>query len=282
VGLQCSHPQLKRYLDEGDLPFISQIDAHFITMNHYFIVMELLGATLYDELLVQNFRSMSFRDIHEVLCCALPVLDSMAAFNMVHCDVKPENILRSPGGGFKLIDFGSSLFIADDMVDYVQSRHYRAPEIVLKLPYNSKADIWSLGCVIAEMKMGLPLFPAQSHIHLLSLINQTVGPFPRSYAQLATGFASLFTPGGLLKSPEVLCSENGEDFVTSFRPLFGGVTLKQIIMGAPKGDDRLDTIRMRQLLIDLIESMLKIDPAERISAEEALEHPFMQIDFTAG
>lgn len=59
-----------------------------------------------------------------------------------------------------MIDFGSSCFNYKEGFSYVQSRYYRAPEIVLGMPYNCAADMWSLGCIVAEMVMGRPLFPA--------------------------------------------------------------------------------------------------------------------------
>ena len=80
----------------------------------------------------------------------------------MHCDVKPENIVRVRGSTteFKLIDFGSCIFHGDAQIEYVQSRYYRAPEVVLRLPFDAKVDVWSLGCVAAELMLGLPLLPA--------------------------------------------------------------------------------------------------------------------------
>lgn len=58
----------------------------------------------------------------------------------------------------KVIDLGSSCFITDQLSSYVQSRSYRAPEVILGLPYDHKIDVWSLGCILAELSSGYVLF----------------------------------------------------------------------------------------------------------------------------
>jgi hypothetical protein len=85
---------------------------------------------------------------------------------IIHCDLKPENILLAPpgpGGGslgqLKLIDFGSACFESRTAYSYIQSRFYRSPEVLLGLSYSAAIDMWSFGCVAAELFLGLPLFP---------------------------------------------------------------------------------------------------------------------------
>lgn len=86
--------------------------------------------------------------------------------SIIHCDLKPENILLAStgqGGGslgqLKLIDFGSACFEGRTFFSYIQSRFYRSPEVLLGLSYNGAIDMWSFGCVAAELFLGLPLFP---------------------------------------------------------------------------------------------------------------------------
>ena len=76
--------------------------------------------------------------------------------NIVHCDLKPENILLKSYSRceIKVIDLGSSCFLSDNLNLYVQSRSYRSPEVILGLPYDQKIDIWSLGCILAELYTG--------------------------------------------------------------------------------------------------------------------------------
>jgi dual specificity tyrosine-phosphorylation-regulated kinase 2/3/4 len=82
----------------------------------------------------------------------------------VHCDLKPENILLKEynKSGIKMIDFGSSCFEQETLYTYIQSRYYRAPEITLGLPYSHQIDIWSAGCILAELTTGVPLFPGEN------------------------------------------------------------------------------------------------------------------------
>lgn len=80
---------------------------------------------------------------------------------LIHCDLKPENVLlvAPQRSSIKVIDFGSSCFVDERMYTYVQSRFYRSPEVIMGLPYGCEIDMWSFGCILAELFMGYPLFP---------------------------------------------------------------------------------------------------------------------------
>lgn len=81
----------------------------------------------------------------------------------MHCDLKPENILlKQPDrSAVKVIDFGSSCLEDETRYTYIQSRFYRAPEVILGLPYGTPIDMWSLGCILAELYTGCPIFPGK-------------------------------------------------------------------------------------------------------------------------
>ncbi len=78
----------------------------------------------------------------------------------------------------KVIDLGSSVFFHDEATFYVSTRSYRAPQIILGVPYDGKIDIWSLGCIVAEMYTGNVLFNAETSSGLLALIQGLRGPWP--------------------------------------------------------------------------------------------------------
>ncbi len=82
----------------------------------------------------------------------------------MHCDLKPENILLKniKKSGLKIIDFGSSCFEFERMYTYIQSRFYRSPEVILGLAYGMPIDMWSFGCILAELYVGFPLFPGEN------------------------------------------------------------------------------------------------------------------------
>lgn len=85
---------------------------------------------------------------------------------IIHCDIKPENIVMKKWGksGLKLIDFGTSCMEGKQIYEYLQSRFYRSPEIIFRSPYSFPIDMWSLGCILAELKLGEPLFPANEDV----------------------------------------------------------------------------------------------------------------------
>ena len=91
-------------------------------------------------------------------------LATLEKYGIIHCDLKPENILlKSPDkSGIKVIDFGSSCFQDERIYTYIQSRFYRAPEIILGIPYTPAIDMWSFGCILVELFTGYPIFPGEN------------------------------------------------------------------------------------------------------------------------
>lgn len=112
----------------------------------------------------------------------------MREHNIVHCDLKPENILlrKINKSGIKIIDFGSGCFEDQKIYTYIQSRFYRAPEIVLGIPYNAAIDMWSFGCILYELSVGYPLFPGEDEKEHMALMMEVKGVPPRSVLARAT------------------------------------------------------------------------------------------------
>jgi len=106
----------------------------------------------------------------------------------VHCDLKPENILlrKINKSGIKIIDFGSGCFEDQKIYTYIQSRFYRAPEIVLGIPYNAAIDMWSFGCILYELYIGYPLFPGEDEKEHMAMMMEVKGVPPRSVLARAT------------------------------------------------------------------------------------------------
>jgi dual specificity tyrosine-phosphorylation-regulated kinase 2/3/4 len=94
--------------------------------------------------------------------------------------LKPENILlkQANKSGIKLIDFGSSCFSNEKIYTYIQSRFYRAPEVMLAIPYSAAIDMWSFGCILAELATGFPIFPGESESEQMALIIELIGMPP--------------------------------------------------------------------------------------------------------
>jgi dual specificity tyrosine-phosphorylation-regulated kinase 2/3/4 len=107
---------------------------------------------------------------------------------LVHCDLKPENILlkQKNKSGIKIIDYGSSCFVGQRIYTYIQSRFYRAPEIILGIPYTMAIDMWSFGAIIAELYTGFPLFPGESEVEQLAYIMEIYGVPPKDVLQISS------------------------------------------------------------------------------------------------
>ena len=110
----------------------------------------------------------------------LEALRMIKRHKIIHCDLKPENILidDKSNNSLKLIDFGSSCFEHERIYTYIQSRFYRAPEIILGMSYGTNIDMWSFGCVLAELYNGSPIFPGESELAQISLFTEFLGPPP--------------------------------------------------------------------------------------------------------
>jgi serine/threonine protein kinase len=103
----------------------------------------------------------------ETPCWWLQVLTSLAflhGLGLIHCDLKPENIMIADFDAprVKLIDLGSSCFRHDRLATYVQSRAYRAPEVILQAGYDARIDLWSLGAILVELVTGAVLFAVRT------------------------------------------------------------------------------------------------------------------------
>ncbi|KAK5788712.1 hypothetical protein VI817_009670 [Penicillium citrinum] len=100
---------------------------------------------------------------------------------VIHRDLKPSNILINENCDLKICDFGLARVQEAQMTGYVSTRYYRAPEIMLTWRrYNEKVDIWSAGCIFAEMIIGKPLFPGKNHINQFMVIMQMLGSPPEN------------------------------------------------------------------------------------------------------
>jgi dual specificity tyrosine-phosphorylation-regulated kinase 2/3/4 len=86
----------------------------------------------------------------------------------------------------RLIDFGSSCFVNECVYTYIQSRFYRAPEVILGLGYGMPIDMWSLGCVLAELHTGYPLFPGENETEQIQCIMEILGVPQKSLIQRST------------------------------------------------------------------------------------------------
>lgn len=144
------------------------------------LMTDLLKDTLLHAYQMNREMFTNLRNVQIITRQILVGLEQLHELHIAHTDLKPENIMiRSyTNKTLKIIDLGSSVFFHDEPTYYIQTRSYRAPEVILGVPYDGKIDIWSLGCIIAEVFTGEVLFDAQSEAALLALIQGLRGPWP--------------------------------------------------------------------------------------------------------
>ena len=167
--------------------------------------------------------------------------------NIVHRDVKPENLLINNDGTLKLCDFGFARTLSESgrgMTDYVATRWYRSPELLLGLTnYGREVDPWAVGCIMGELVDGQPLLPGESDIDQLYVIQKLLGPLTRAQ------------DGYFLSNPRF----NGLKFPDMGNP----ETLEKRYMGmlSKKG-------------MDFMKGCLAMDPRDRFTASQMLAHPW--------
>ncbi len=157
--LKYQNPESKENSDR--FPIVNLID-HFMFREHKCLTFELLGPSLYD--LIKNRKNPGLpRDrVRRLMSSVLDGLVFVRRANIIHCDLKPENVLLINSDGtddtlldkVKIIDFGSSCLVDKQCYPYIQSRFYRAPEVILRLNYGQPIDMWSFGCLVFEMIRG--------------------------------------------------------------------------------------------------------------------------------
>ncbi|KAL3193220.1 hypothetical protein MRX96_017904 [Rhipicephalus microplus] len=161
---------------------------YFYFRNHLCITFELMGMNLYELVKNNSYQGFSLNLIRRFAYSLVQCLRLLHREKIIHCDLKPENILLKQRGSsaIKVIDFGSSCFVHQRVYTYIQSRFYRSPEVILGLPYGTAIDIWSLGCILAELYTGLPLFPGEHEADQLACIMEVLGLPPPCVLELAT------------------------------------------------------------------------------------------------
>jgi dual specificity tyrosine-phosphorylation-regulated kinase 2/3/4 len=241
---------------DGSYHVIRGLDF-FVFRRHICAAFEILGANLYE-----YSRSIRFRPIapHQVKPLAKQMLEAIAfchANNIVHCDLKPENVLIGADGfpNVKIIDFGSSCFVGQQRYEYIQSRFYRAPEVILGIKYGPPMDVWSFALIVVEIITGKPLFPGDSEREVLEMFMEVLGPVPQALRQAGSRKKEFYNADG------------------KFVRLQGKGEIRRIGSSSLEAATRISDL----LLIDLLKKCLTWAQEERITASDALNHPWFGV-----
>ncbi|KAJ4366759.1 serine/threonine protein kinase, CMGC, dual-specificity [Ascochyta clinopodiicola] len=228
----------------------------FYFRGHLCISTELLGMNLYEFIKAHEFKGFSPRLIRRFCKQMLGSLVLLKSQRVIHCDLKPENILLAHPlhSEIKVIDFGSSCFENEKVYTYIQSRFYRSPEVILGMSYGLPIDMWSLGCILAELLTGYPIFPGENEQEQLACIMEIFGP-PEKHLIEKSSRKKLFFDS--LGKPRVTVSTKGRRRRPSSK------TLQQAL----KCDD--------EAFLDFIARCLRWDPERRMRPDEAMQHEFI-------
>lgn len=201
-------------------------------------------------------------DLHRIIYSRQPLSDEHTQFflyqilralkyihsaGVLHRDIKPSNLLINASCDLKICDFGLARGVNQEEVnltEYVVTRWYRAPEIMLSCKtYTFGVDVWSTGCIFAELLQRKPIFPGEDYIHQLHLINEFLGSPTEEDLHFVT-------------------SEKAKRFMRSL-PKKIGVPLEVMFY------------QQNPVAIDLLRKFLVLDPTKRISVDDALNHPYL-------
>ncbi|XP_065310359.1 mitogen-activated protein kinase 14B isoform X2 [Dermacentor albipictus] len=206
-----------------------------------YLVNHLMGSDLNNIIRTQR---LSDDHVQFLVYQILRGLKYIHSAGIIHRDLKPSNIAVNEDCELKILDFGLARHAEVEMTGYVATRWYRAPEIMLNwMHYNQTVDIWSVGCIMAELITGKTLFPGNDHLNQLNRIMELCG-----------------TPDGELLAK--ISSKEARNYIRSL-PVMKKKNFAEVFQGA------------NEKAIDLLERMLELDADKRPTATEALAHPYL-------
>ncbi|QRW00991.1 Serine/threonine-protein kinase [Ceratobasidium sp. AG-Ba] len=264
--------------DPDDKKHLIRLERTFEHRGHLCLVFESLSMNLRD--VIKKFGKDVGLNIRAVRAYAHQLflgLSLLKKTNIMHADIKPDNILVSENKTVvKICDLGSASDVSEnDITPYLVSRFYRAPEIILGLPYDASIDIWSIGCTLYELFTGKILFPGRTNNQMLLHMMELKGRFNTKMIRKAKFGSTHFDDTGAFLSVE-------KDKIT------GGDVTRKVMISKPNRDVRARILaanggkvadedsKLIMSFIDLLDRCLALDPARRITPKEALMHPFVR------
>ncbi|KAF2222418.1 hypothetical protein BDZ85DRAFT_127920 [Elsinoe ampelina] len=233
------------------------VTSSFYFRSHLCIVTPCLSINLYELIREHSFQGFSLCLIRRFSRQILKCLQLLQGKRIIHCDLKPENILLCDPrrADVRVIDFGSSCKTDEKVYTYIQSRFYRSPEVILGSEYGLGIDMWSFGCILAELYTGYPIFPGENEQEQLACIMEIFGPPSRDIIEKCSRRKLFFDSSW---KPRVTVSSKGR----RRRPSSKSLNI------ALKCDD--------EAFLDFITQCLRWDPERRIRPDQAMQHPFIR------
>ena len=211
-----------------------------------YLVMEKMDSDL--QKIIASKQELSDEHYQFILYQILRALYFLHSANIIHRDFKPSNVLINEDCTIKLCDFGMSRGVQEEnilLTEYVVTRYYRAPEVMLSSHhYSKKIDVWSVGCTFAELLSKRFLFPGENYIEQIKLILDVLGT--QSIDDL-----------------KFISNTSAKNFVMQFK-------------GKPKKDWNKILKTDNPYAVDLVDKMLSFNPEKRYSIEQCLNHPYLK------
>lgn len=240
---------LRHFANHENITGLIDVDAISPDFNEIYIFMEPMEADLHQ--IIKSGQHLTNEHVQYFLYQILRGMKYVHSASVIHRDLKPGNLLVNADCELKICDFGLSRGFdarpdeyASHLTEYVATRWYRAPEIMLAFRrYNTAIDVWSIGCILAELLLGKPLFKGKDYVDQLNKVLDVLGTPDESVIRK-------------------IGSDKAQAYVRSL-PSKKSVPLRKIL---PTADPQA---------LDLLSKMLAFDPSDRITVPEALEHPWL-------
>lgn len=241
--------------------------------GHICLTFVMLGLSVFDFLKDNQYHPYPLFQVRHITYQLIKAVKYLHRTSLTHTDLKPENILFVSSdfdiyydarkkqdvrvvknSDIRLIDFGSATFDDEHHSTVVSTRHYRSPEVILELGWSHPCDMWSIGCIMFELYRGHTLFQTHDNLEHLAMMEAILGPIPARFIR-ETRKTKYFWHGQLDWDPDSLDAK----YVRELRKL------KRYMLSSDVEHEQL---------FDLIQQLLVYEPRKRISAAEALKHPF--------
>ena len=233
---------------------VVEFQESFVSKGNFFLVFEYVEKNLL-EVLEESPHGLSPKLIRSLVYQMCKAVAYLHKNNMIHRDVKPENLLIDENLNLKLCDFGFARKVKlnknnnniDTMTDYVATRWYRSPELLLSGGiYGPEVDYWAIGCIMGELADGNPMFPGEDEVDQLDCIIKILGNLPES-------LVNMYYENQIYNGKELLHVKKPE-------------TLEKRYLGI-----------LSPTAIDFMKGLLELDPNKRLSGENVFKHKYFSV-----
>uniref|UniRef100_A0A8C1UR50 Stress-activated protein kinase JNK n=1 Tax=Cyprinus carpio TaxID=7962 RepID=A0A8C1UR50_CYPCA len=248
---------LMKYVNHKNIIGLLNVFTSQKTLDEFqdvYLVMELMDANLCQVIQMELDHERLSYLLYQMLCG----IKHLHSAGIIHRVLKPSNIVVKSDCTLKILDFGLARTAATGllMTPYVVTRYYRAPEVILGMGYQANVDVWSVGCIMAEIVRGSVLFPGSDHIDQWNKVIEQLGTPTQEFMMKLNQSVRTYV-------------ENRPRYTGySFEKLF-----PDVLFPADSEHNKLKASQAR----DLLSKMLVIDASKRISVEEALQHPYINV-----